>query len=87
MFGLEYIVVLIKILFNISFAFVTAIPLHIAWNNTAPKFISFLPEVYMNISFKEMFGILLVITFVGEAIQKLTPKIVSINQSNSNNKE
>jgi len=83
MFGLEYILALIKILFNIAFAIITAIPFHIAWNNLAPKYLYFLPKVYQNTSYWEMVGLLLITIYVGEIIQRLTPKIVSITQTNS----
>lgn len=86
MFGMEYLLAFIKILCNIGFAIVTAMPFNFAWNKLAPKFLYFIPEVYKQINYWEMVGLLLIITFVGECIQHLTPKIINVTQTN-NNKE
>jgi len=83
MFGLEYLLAFIKILFNIAFAIVTALPFHFVWTRLSSKFFSFLPEIWLNISYWEMVGILLVSMFVGELIQRLTPKFVNVSQNNS----
>lgn len=85
MFGLEYLVALVTILFNIGFAIVTAVPFSWAWNSLAPKFLYFLPEVYKHFDYWEMVGMLLIITFLGECIQKITPKFITVSQKNSNN--
>lgn len=79
MFGLEYVMAVIKILCNIAFAIVTAIPAYIAWNCVAPIYLTFLPQVYLHIPYWQMVAILLVITYVGEQISKLTPTIISIS--------
>lgn len=84
MFGLEYIPAFIKIAFNIAFAIVTAIPFSFCWNRLAPIYFNIIPEIYQNIPFWHMAGLLLICTFIGEQIAKLTPTIVSISQSNSN---
>ena len=84
MFGLEYILATIKILFNIAFAIVSAIPACFVWNRIAPIYLDFIPELYQNIPYWHMVGIFLVCTFLGEQIQKITPKIVSVSQSNEN---
>ncbi len=82
MFGLEYVLALIKILFDIGFAIVTAIPACFAWNRVAPIYLGFLPEIYLNIPYWHMVGIFLVCTYTGSQIAKLTPKIVSVEQTN-----
>jgi len=84
MFGLEYVLALIKILFNIGFAIVTALPFHFAWVRLAPKFFSFLPKIWIGLSYWEMVGILLISMFVGDLIQRLTPKFVNVTQNNTN---
>ena len=82
MFGMEYVVVVIKILWTIAFAIITAIPATIAWNCIAPIYLAFIPQVYQNIPYLKMLCILLVITFVGDQIKKLTPTIISVSQNN-----
>ena len=84
MFGLEYVAALIKVLFKIGFAIVTAIPFTIAWNNLAPKYLSFIPIVYQHIPFWSVVGLLIIVWVLGEQIQQLTPKIISIDQTNNN---
>jgi len=80
MFGLEYVLALVKVFFQIAFALVTALPAKLAWNCIAPIYLSFLPEVYQIIPYWHMVAIFLICSFTGEQITKLTPKIVSINQ-------
>lgn len=82
MFGLEYILATIKILFNIASAIISAIPACFVWNRIAPLYLGFIPELYQSIPYWHMVGIFLVCTFLGEQIQKLTPKIVSVSQTN-----
>jgi len=81
MFGFEYIIAFIKIAFNIAFAIVIAIPFAICWNCIAPKYLYFIPELYHIIPYWHVVAIILVCTYIGEQINKLTPKIISINQS------
>ena len=80
--GIDWLSALIKISFQIVFAIVTALPFKIAWNCVAPAYLSFLPEVYHSIPYSHMIAIILVFSFVGEQINKITPKIVSVNQEN-----
>jgi hypothetical protein len=82
MFGLEYIVALVKVFFHAAFAIVTAIPFYYSWNCIAPVYLDFIPEVYQNIPYWHVVGIFLVCTYVGEQIGKLTPKLISISQEN-----
>ncbi len=84
MFGLEYILALIQVLVEIGFSIVTAIPACFVWNRIAPIYLGFIPELYQNIPYWHMVGIFLVCTYVGSQIQKLTPKIMSVNQTNNN---
>jgi len=81
MFGLEYVLALIKVLFKVGFAIVVAIPFGIAWNAIAPVYLSFLPELYLNIPYWHLVGIILVAGFVGDLIQSLTPTLVKIDNS------
>jgi hypothetical protein len=84
-FGLDWAAALIKISFQIVFSIVTAIPFYFAWNAVASTYFTFLPEIYWDISYWDLVGILLVTIFLGEMIQKLTPKIFSVSQSNTTN--
>lgn len=81
MFGLEYLMALVKILFQIAFAIVSAIPFKIAWNAVIPIYFSqYIPEQFYNIPYWHFVGIILVFTFIGELINKITPKIISIGK-------
>ena len=80
MFGLEYLMALMVVLVNIGFAIVTAIPAKICWNCIAPKYLSFIPEIYQEIPYWHIVGIILVCKYVGYLIQYLTPKFVSVSQ-------
>lgn len=85
MFGLEYLLAFIKVAFNVAFAIVTAIPMYFAWNCVAPKYLAaYVPAQFLAIPYWHIVGIFLVCTFIGEQIQKLTPKIVSISTTQKN---
>ena len=86
MFGLEYIAALVKVFFNTAFSIVTAVPFWISWNCIAPKYLLFIPGLYHKLPYWHIVGVFLVCTYLGEQINKLTPKIVSISQSNENGK-
>jgi hypothetical protein len=84
MFGLEYIPAFIKIAFNIAFSIVSAIPSYFAWNCIAPIYLApYIPNQFLNLPYWHIVSIFLVCTFLGEQIQKLTPTIISIHQSNN----
>lgn len=87
MFGLEYVLALIKIAIKVGFAIVTAIPFTISWNCLAPKYLYFIPSVYQHIPFWNVVGLLIIIWVIGEQIQQITPKIISIDQTNNNKTE
>jgi hypothetical protein len=83
MFGLEYLLALIKVLFQVAFAIVSAIPFKIAWNAVVPiYFNAYVPEQFHIIPYWHFVGIILVFSFLGEQIQKVTPKFVSVTQEN-----
>ena len=82
MFGLEYLMALVKIAFNVAFAIITAIPFYFSWNCIAPVYLDFLPTVYQNLPYWHIVGIFLVCTYLGEQVRKLTPKLISISQEN-----
>lgn len=87
MFGMEYIMALIKVLFQIAFAIVSAVPFSMAWNAIIPiYFLEYIPSQFHNIPFWHFVGIILVFSFLGEQIQKITPKIISISQEVSKEK-
>ena len=82
MFGLEYLLALIKVLFQVAFAIISAIPFRIAWNAVIPTyFAAYIPEQLYNIPYWHFVGIILVFTFLGEQITKITPKIISLKQN------
>lgn len=83
MFGLEYVMALVKVFFNIAFAITTAIPFYYSWNCLAPVYFNFVPVIYHDLPYWHIVGAFLVCTYLGEQISKLTPKIVSISQSNN----
>jgi len=83
--GLDWLTAFIKISFQIVFAIVTAIPFYFAWNAVASTYFKFLPEVWWKVPFWDIVAILLCAKFVGEIINNLTPKIISISQDNTNN--
>ena len=85
MFGLEYLLALSKIAFNIAFSIVTAIPFYFSWNAIAPIYLDFIPKIYQHFPYWHIVGIFLVCTYIGEQINKLFPKLISISQSNTNN--
>ena len=82
MFGLEYIMAFIKVAFNVAFAIVTAIPFYYGWNCVADVYFTFIPVIYQNIPYWDIVGFFLVFTYLGEQVNKLTPKIISVSQTN-----
>ena len=81
MFGLEYVLALMKVAINIAFALVTAIPFTIAWNGIAPKYFYFIPPLFQHFPYWHVVGFFLICTFIGEQIHKLVPTIISIEQN------
>ena len=84
MFGIDWLSALIKVSFNVIFSMVTAVPAYFSWNAIAPVYLSFIPEIYLNLPYWHIVAFFLVCTYLGEQIKKLVPKIISISQSNSN---
>jgi len=83
MFGFEYVAALVKILFNIGFAIVIAIPFSIVWNGLAPIYLSFIPVLYLSIPYWHLVGIILICGFVGDLIKSIVPTIIKIDNSNN----
>ena len=84
--GIDWLTALVKVSFQVVFAIVSAIPFSIAWNTVMPiYFAAWVPTVLLTIPYWHFVAIMLVISFLGETIGKLVPKIISINQSNNNN--
>jgi len=85
MFGLEYVVAFVKVAFNVAFSIVSAIPAYYAWNCIAGKYlVAYVPAVFLALPYWHIVAIFIICTFLGEQIQKLTPQIVKISQTNSN---
>jgi len=79
---------IVKIVFNVAFAIVTAIPFTIAWNAVAPIYLcDVVPCMFLIIPYWHIVGMLLICTFLGEQIQKLTPSLINMNVSNANRVE
>ena len=86
-FFIDWITAFVKISFQIVFSIVTAIPFYYAWNSVSEKYFKlYIDDVWLSIDYWEMVALLLCGKFLGEVIGTLTPKIVSISQSNDNNK-
>jgi len=82
MFGLEYIMALVKMLVQVGFAIVSSIFFKPAWNCVASNYLSeWLPEQFLYIPFWHCVAFILTCTFLGEQINKLVPKIVIISKN------
>jgi hypothetical protein len=82
MFGLEYLLAFIKVMFQIAFAIISAIPFRIAWNAVIPVyFAEYIPKQLYHIPYWHFVGIILVSMFLGEVISRLTPKIISFHST------
>lgn len=80
MFGLEYLSALVKIMWNIAFAIVTAIPTWYCWNWIIPKYAaSYIPKMFQQLPYWDVAAILFLLTILGEQIKKLVPTIVSVS--------
>lgn len=78
-FGLDWLLAFVKISFQIVFCIVTAIPATIAWNCVAPIYLPMIPKLYHHLPFWHVVAIMLVVTYVGELVNRLTPKLVNID--------
>ena len=85
-FGLDWLSALIKVSFEIVFSIVTAIPAMIAWNCIAPVYLSFIPKVYQHIPYWHVVAIFLAVTYIGQLVNRLTPRIVNIEAKSTTNK-
>jgi len=83
MFGIEYLSAFVKIAFHVAFAIVTAIPFYYAWNCVADVYLNFLPKIFQQLPYWDIVAFFLVFTYLGEQINKVVPKIISISQSNN----
>lgn len=80
-FGMDWLAALIKISFQVVFAIVTAIPFYFMWNCIAGVYFTFLPVVWLNIPYWHVVSLLFIVSIIGELIQKLTPKFLSVSQT------
>ena len=81
MFGLEYVLALVKIAFNIAFAIISAIPTCWCWNRIIPKYAAtYVPEMYQTLPYWDIAAMLFLFTIIGEQIAKLVPAIVNVSQ-------
>ena len=79
-FGIEWLTALIKISFEIVFSIVSAIPATITWNCIAPVYLTMIPKIYQHIPYWHIVSIFLVITYIGQLINRLVPKLVNVEQ-------
>lgn len=78
---------LMKIGVQVAMAFVGAIPFAIVWNGLAEKYAGqWLPSQLNHIPYFHMVGLILLITFMGEMVQRITPKIVHVETKQENSK-
>lgn len=77
--GIPVVGWLLSLIFNIS----TSVPFWVIWTacGIGKKYFYFLPEVYQSIGFWECVGLF---TIIGILKQILTPKFVSVAQTNNN---
>lgn len=73
---------LINISYKIVFAFISAIPTYFMWNKVVPIYFSnYIPKLFHYLPFWDIVSIFFLISIIGEYINKLVPKIISINNS------
>ena len=87
MFGLEYLISLMSVAVQVGMAIVWAIPVNFIWKRIGSIYFNFLPEVWLNIPYWHIVGLAVLIHFVGQNIQELTPKIVKVENNNKSEKE
>jgi hypothetical protein len=72
-----------NIIINIVLSGIAAYPAKVCWNLIAPIYLNgYIPSVFLNINYLSMMSFFVVCTFLGDQIQKLTPKIISISKEN-----
>jgi len=70
-----------KTILQVTLSFVTAIPFTVIWNALVPRYgAGVVPDRFLRLPFWHVVGILILVCFIGEIIEKLTPKFVSIQQ-------
>ena len=85
MFRVEYLLALVKLLFQMGFSIVTALFFKPCWNCVASNYLAdYIPNQFVTIPYWHMVALLFTVVIIGECIQKLTPKIISVKQSNDN---
>ena len=81
MFGAEYLLALMKIMTNVGFSIVTAIPTWWCWNRIIPVYaVEYIPEMFQTLPYWHIVYMLFLFTVIGEQIAKLIPRIVNISQ-------
>ena len=86
MFFMEYILPALKVVFLFGNSHIIAIPFCICWNNLAPKYMDFLPEIYQRLPYWHIVGLMMIVGIIGHQIHRLCPEIVKVSQSNTNTK-
>jgi len=64
-------------------SFFCAIPFYFIWNNLAPTYFPFMPEVWQSIPFWDAVGLFMLVPIISWVIRSLTPRIATVNNTNS----
>ncbi|KKL55550.1 hypothetical protein LCGC14_2254250 [marine sediment metagenome] len=65
---------------TLGLSLVSTIILFFTWNNLANIYFNFLPDIWKNLPFWHIFGLILIVKIIGSLI----PKIINVSQSNKN---
>jgi len=76
-------VVIFNIATNIIITMIAAFPATMCWNLIAPIYLrEYISIIFLNINYWHVVSFFIVCTYLGEQIQKLTPKIITISREN-----
>ncbi len=75
MFGIEYLVSIIKVLVVMGASIIWAIPVNFIWQKIGNVYFDFLPGVWLNIPYWHIVGLSILLSFIGANISKVVPAI------------
>lgn len=87
MFGLEYLLSMVSVFFNLGIAIIWAIPVNIIWSRIGRIYFGFLPEIWLEIPYWHIVGLTMICFFIGSRIKSLVPTIVKVENNQEINKE
>lgn len=77
------IIAIFNVVMNITITMIIALPAAVCWNKIAPIYLrEYIPVVFLNVNYWHVVAFFIVCTYLGEQIQKLTPKIITISKEN-----